>query len=1346
MKLKCMINGKEYEIAQGNTFVDEYNETLDSANIIIPQTEKIETLNAYDDVYIYSTEKEFKGFKNQELISFNFYNKTIEGTLKSSNVYVNKKLIDFFENESQDKNVWNHQIVLKWRDEKTGGEYISTNFINYDLIKKDDGKYYFVNSLNQGETGGIAYKKEYLIDTNNSITRDGETYYFVLLTYWVNDKTEQEFEFIKCNFFYEIEKDKQDLPLFYKHFLIDTWNEEQLILTNNNLFKYKITLFSETKGLETKVLPNRSLTQPLNVAKKINCYDLMQQYIELYSPKYKLVDDEAKQTWTYIRKYNLSKEVKEKFSNVYCPEFSLNLPTLRDVLNQIMLTKDCIPYVFNNTIYYIDLSKRNGVFNFDSKYFITNDQGQTSNDYADVLKRTHNNAISQFKTAQSVRLMGFRNKDNALLTIGNMRLELDFPIYEINRVLLCYFKKADVYDIQTGEKTRTLQFLCKQDITKLVLPNTKRDLLSLDWQDFTNDPPGNIDELAQYKLATVGYNIGDTTIEGWGTQYEYPEGWWDINKTYIENIIRLIDNYNPTGIYTLGYFFDKLNPNEKVVLNTESDFFDRIITSFKNNENDSIKLKAFLFEIDYNALYNGTCVVSKNNALSQVEKNDNSSSSLSVLEIDGLFQKEKIDRYGNPIRQMVAKYPDISYVQQIGSVYGDDQICYHREIAIWQNEVVVVYYLIKDYVLKYYFTSVFSKLRVSPLISYNESVLRSENLCQKIILSKKYSYFETENNIDFVQWGNKREDFKYKPLQSILSFMIPSSRPVSIDNFVNDFFDTALIRENDVSNGITSYENFSNLFVSGKSLCFNIKMTDNASAGVYIGTPEPKINATILQPTDDDYTGSVQRWYLLPKDIETGNIKSLGFYLSKISNYKKTRGDYVQEFSQAKVDNYYNSYFFKKPDLRENFFISAYNTIGKDVVLYKDNKEVIDMTLQFEPLTYVEEENDVIFSNKMMQLSSYLSTLNKWDKDTEIVDFSYTGKTLEIFNYIGKFGQLGSVIEWLPFFVLRIDKSLFNDFKNNPDKSLNPLQNCSFINNGYIIILQAIIYDVPITWDFIPTRYEFLDDDTIKIYGLFSGIARKYTFAFYSEYFTENEISIIFKRSTNVEGNEFPEQATYFYFSNYDNLTHNPINKLQIKTQNGSFIDVITCFSTPKSSKECIPSNFDLSDGDKNPIIFNFAGSATNKKTYKKNMYILLSKDKINKTIVENEYSFDSFKNNFSNLNVQEVIYYQNGNNESADLIYINLQQIPDLENINSISYWYIENESCIFVFGVNLTEQDKINKYVKVYVSYVSNNIKDVYNLNNQKVGSIHNYVNFDNKKVYGTNQFYDIIDNNKE
>ena len=77
MRLKCKINGKEYDIVQGATFSEEYNETLDSGSIIIDRVPKITDLSPYDDVFVYSVgqgENTFLGYRNSNVkpVSFGY--------------------------------------------------------------------------------------------------------------------------------------------------------------------------------------------------------------------------------------------------------------------------------------------------------------------------------------------------------------------------------------------------------------------------------------------------------------------------------------------------------------------------------------------------------------------------------------------------------------------------------------------------------------------------------------------------------------------------------------------------------------------------------------------------------------------------------------------------------------------------------------------------------------------------------------------------------------------------------------------------------------------------------------------------------------------------------------------------------------------------------------------------------------------------------------------------------------------------------------------------------------------------------------------------------------------------
>ena len=52
MNLKATINNKNYDLVNGVTFSEEYNETLDSGSIIIVGVPKDDDLRPFDDVFI----------------------------------------------------------------------------------------------------------------------------------------------------------------------------------------------------------------------------------------------------------------------------------------------------------------------------------------------------------------------------------------------------------------------------------------------------------------------------------------------------------------------------------------------------------------------------------------------------------------------------------------------------------------------------------------------------------------------------------------------------------------------------------------------------------------------------------------------------------------------------------------------------------------------------------------------------------------------------------------------------------------------------------------------------------------------------------------------------------------------------------------------------------------------------------------------------------------------------------------------------------------------------------------------------------------------------------------------
>ena len=351
MNLKCTINGKEYNIVQGVTFSKEYNETLDSASIIIDQVPKIDDLKPYDDVFIYSGT--FNGYtnKNTKIQAFKPRN-----DFENYCIFLPKEIEEYAIVHPDNQN-----IVLRFytSEELVGIAWCELRLVGDELrlVDKATQKYNVLTLV------GNEYRLYY--GTSSDVTlafRNQVGAYF------------DEFEFTVPH--------AVTMPDFYKHLLIDQYSEERLN-PEENLYKYKIELFSETKKLETIQLPNVSITQPLNIAKKKSVYEYMQQFVEMYNVKVKRSKGDG--LWYYDNKYVLDTNLADVFGDVYCPDFSLNNPSLRDLLNQLCLVKDRIVVVNDDVISAFDITQRRGLFSTSNVTQITG--SMSSDNYANNLKR-----------------------------------------------------------------------------------------------------------------------------------------------------------------------------------------------------------------------------------------------------------------------------------------------------------------------------------------------------------------------------------------------------------------------------------------------------------------------------------------------------------------------------------------------------------------------------------------------------------------------------------------------------------------------------------------------------------------------------------------------------------------------------------------------------------------------------------------------------------------------------------------------------------------------------------------------------------------------------------------------
>ena len=1192
---------------------------------------------------------------------------------------------------------------------------------------------------------------------------------------------------------------------FYKHFLIDSFSEtminvQDLVLRKGvanykPIYEYTIQLFSETKGLEVVQLPNISITEPLNLEKKISVWEYLNKFVDMYSPKFKQVSNNQKKTWEYTQKYHVDSDLKPIFENVYSPDFSLNNPNLRDVLAKFMITKDMIPYVEDDIIKAMDITERKSEFKHPEDYKNINyiSSNMTSSNYCDNLKKTYSDALSKDSTTKIIDYIGFRNSDNSLMTIGNMRLETRFPIYKINKVYMCYYKAVKINNRVDSSKSRKMAFLCKQDITPLVLLNTERNALKEDWNNLdtngTIDTQGELalkynikktEDLAKYKMTTVGYDIGSKHITGWGTKYTYPieNTFWDVTKTYIENIFKIVDLLNPYGIYGYDYFEGQIDTkNEDVIFNDTTSSQLNVIVSpdslqivkqydeegnditpvheFINN--DAIKLKSLMFQVDYQAFYNGTTIHSKDIGRDNITINDNPSSSLTLLEQDGLYTKEKANRFGNKGLTINARYDNVSEMKELGSVFkvkeDDDIIIYHREYQIWDNYVQTTYYGMHDYVLKNYYTSVYAKHRTWNLMPYNESVRRSENRKAFILLSKNNSYYE-----------KIEEEFSSINLESFLSFF-KNNNLLGYENWE----DNSKLNYGIITHKGSYYISDINAFINGYSLVANITMFDNNSMGTYISVPRPTfnsdgknflssfllkiadllkiekeiVNAMLSSNVKDDYTGSKQDWHMIVDDNNTGFIKELGFYIGHQNGKFLNEEFFKTDDSNSIINKNFNN-IFQFPLIKDTSKLSLSNKIGKVHEINKDNKEIIDMTYQVEPIT---NDKDVLFSSWLMRLSDLLFNYKKIGeyKETrqeEKVEESVTITGSE-YHYLHaeKKGEVTLLQHRsIPIISLIFPKGTFDDIKNNlkAGTSVNPTR-IHFNTPG---VLYTYIGDHKIDiYSFLVSSIKGLDETgdrkTIRIKGSQLIVRGKKNFlgnVVRDSYEKEAELKLI--EIKNSENFYVPEDTVMFSTSYLETSEKMPLeeNEKTMFNFKGTQYEVGNCVAG--AGYPSIEKDISMNNSIWKPLGI-YGDKSVVTKQYYQNNFIVVSDKNMKKTIVYDECKLEEL-NYVEGINPEDVMMMVKNENE-VPYLQIDIRNLENRESIKSVQHWYYneEDKSCHFVFGVNLNSEEQQQGIIKIYTSMLSLRDTRVYDENHKQIGKISNYK--DSNKVYGYNQYYE-------
>ena len=540
-------------------------------------------------------------------------------------------------------------------------------------------------------------------------------------------------------------------------------------------------------------------------------------------------------------------------------------------------------------------------------------------------------------------------------------------------------------------------------------------------------------------------------------------------------------------------------------------------------------------------------------------------------------------------------------------------------------------------------------------------------------------------------------------------------------------------------------------------------MFDNASMGVYISVPSPfsqleneNIGDFFDWQVTNDYTGSKQQWYMTVDDEETGFTKDMSFcvgtvdYGEMFNNDIKLVGE--NDTTKETIKNEYENSIFTMPKVNyssEQPFVKISKKINKD------NKETINMTVENELLS---KNDDIIVSNYLLHLSNIDN--HRYIKNDD--------KDLPYYNdYLVQEYNISSLIYALDskkhsyYAVIEISKEMYkkgfikgrklSGKIGNIDESVPYKASDKVMIGGWQFVFREIAEVTNDYFDVKGSETVYMRNDSNSEY--FYRTMTDQIIRFRKTSTLGDEYGIKDYYGVNNGGNKYHQKNVYGYetFLYYgrrikigDLVTtgwvggsgDGPYHYLKDDycSINSPFVLLRTegtmefnTFNRPPDTPRT--SSMLLKTGKESGL----AKDQTTMKT----MFMRLSDSNMSKTIEYEEYKQNEIT--MSDLKVSDIIKFKQDPEKDNPYIYIDLSNINNLDNIKSVQYWYWDTNtsSYHFVFGVNITDEDKAKKYIKVYISVLTKKDTRVYDKKHNVVGNSLNYVK--STKKFGKEQYYE-------
>lgn len=719
--------------------------------------------------------------------------------------------------------------------------------------------------------------------------------------------------------------DSSNIKINERKMCIASCQETQTSL-NPPIYQYQIELCSETKLLEGIPLPSLAITRNLFAPRSIYYY--LEKYLHEFSPRYDSNADFGAFGYKYAFGHNIFNEnesVYSKFNSIECPEMQWNKPTLREVLNDLMMVADCIPVVHNDVIDFMDISQNLGEATTAQKSkinYIT--RSVSSDDYVSGLRMNVINAINgslpggmgvvnygdantPIDCTNVIEEIPFKNSEAYLLTTENVRVETTYPIWKLFycEAIIKFGLTIHAYNAQGNYTTITAGL---RHSIKLYSSTVKHIMEYNEWRTkdvyynpFSAYPDNNLN--SDYQNRSLYFVRGDNKILNFNGKTENSFLWIQ-NQT---SIIQLMLNQllPKRDQYARDY-----------LLSTYGSSYTFIDSSFIRAPD----YMDFRFKISYETNADTTFETTKSSMPTNKRVVvDNQSNSYIDVKKQGVLEYLKTNRLGNKIKLINARYDvDEEDIPDISNLINGSVI-FSKEILVYENHINANYYATDNYVLKNYFTGVKAKLRSWRLVDNSEAFVREKLI--KLFVNSVIPDANSQRADGYILESNKPLDyyisrFKYCAIRfkDSAGHYIPTSQQISYKD-----------------NGTYTVDAFIMEFtkrICGNSALFTIKMPENMYAGKYI-------------------------WYR--GDNTTGGAQQ------KDAKYTDDNGEIV-----GGIIDFYGS-FDSGSDIASYLYPAVQSSRLSDLraripfVMYKDVKEIASITIQIE---WNDNANDMFLGKK----------------------------------------------------------------------------------------------------------------------------------------------------------------------------------------------------------------------------------------------------------------------------------------------------------------------------------------------------------------------------------------------